>query len=37
MDYFWEGGAGAGNNMDFRRTGGGSVVATEYKGGNTEN
>lgn len=36
MDYFWEGG-GAGNNMDFRRTGGGSVVATEYKGGNTEN
>ena len=36
MDYFWEGG-GAGNNMDFRGTGGGSVVATEYKGGNTEN
>ena len=22
--------------MDFRRTGGGSVVATEYKGGNTK-
>ena len=36
MDYFWEGG-GRANNMDFRRTGGGSVVATEYKGGNTEN